>query len=286
MATQLAETFEQGRDDDDHGSVEQSGARDFEAEAREHGWTPKEVFKGDQSRWVDAETFVKRADEVMPLLKKKTEVQDRRIADLEKTIRQQTKLLSSAEQRSYERAVAELKEQRDDAVEAGDKKAVDAIGEKITALAKELPTEKPATYTAAQAKKAYAEWRVENEWYDKGALASASPAESSARAYADALTDLHSEKADDMSPTEFFAMISGLVVEKYPALTGKAPRAKPASDVAGPTNGRGNGGGAKGFNDLPNDAKQACDALARRKALPGKDLTEQRAYYAKHFDWN
>ena len=39
--------------------------RDIEAEARKHGWRPKEEFKGDPARWTDAETFVKRADEVM-----------------------------------------------------------------------------------------------------------------------------------------------------------------------------------------------------------------------------
>lgn len=39
------------------------------AEARQLGWVPQEEFRGDQSRWVDADSFVKRGHEVMPILK-------------------------------------------------------------------------------------------------------------------------------------------------------------------------------------------------------------------------
>jgi hypothetical protein len=56
-----------GEDGDDPNVNDQ--ARDFDAEAREHGWRPKDEFPGDAAKWVDAETFMKRADEVMPLLK-------------------------------------------------------------------------------------------------------------------------------------------------------------------------------------------------------------------------
>ena len=39
-----------------------------EQEARTLGWVPQEDFRGDKSRWVDAETFVQRGHEIMDLL--------------------------------------------------------------------------------------------------------------------------------------------------------------------------------------------------------------------------
>lgn len=280
MATQLAEPIGQEADNDT-----QSGARDYVAEAKQHGWTPKEDFKGDPARWVDAETFVAKADEVMPLLKKKTEVQDRRIADLEKTIKQQAKFMEGAEKRSYDRAVAELKIKKRSAVEAGDTREVDALDDEIDKLKADATAGAKQDDIAEQAQEAYADWRLENRWYDKGALASASDLESDARVYADILAGKNQKKADSMAPADFFAWLGEQVLEKYPALNGKGPRPKPASDVAGVTAGRANGS-AKGYSDLPNDAKQMCDRLIRRGAIPGADEAAKRAYYAKNYDWS
>src|SRR6478752_6584298 len=120
MATAPAEAFEPIEGDGSSADTQSAPPRDFEAEAKEHGWTAKEDFKGDPARWVDAKTFVEKADEVMPLLRKKTEVLNRRVEDLEKTIRQQTRLLSTAEKRAYDQAVADLKEKQERAVEDGD----------------------------------------------------------------------------------------------------------------------------------------------------------------------
>jgi hypothetical protein len=283
MATQLAEPIESAPEVADNDTEQQSQApRDFEAEAKQHGWTPKDEFKGDPSRWVDAETFVTRADEVMPLLKKKTEVQDREIAALKKAVSQQTRLLATADERAMARALADLKAQKHEAVEAGDTKAVDAIDEKIDTLKAEAKAPAAEPVTLEQAEEAYADFQLKNRWYGKGALPSASEVEAEARVFADALAAQNKKKADSMAPADFFAWVSEQVHAEFPALTAKQPRQKPASDVSPPTNGRGASGVAS-FASLPKDAQQACDKLARMGALPGKDLAEQRAYYAKNF---
>ncbi len=61
-----------------------------EQEARALGWVPREEFKGDEERWVDAEAFVERGKHIMPILQKNNErlqaqlrERDQRLAKLE-----------------------------------------------------------------------------------------------------------------------------------------------------------------------------------------------------------
>lgn len=41
--------------------TKQTEVADHETKAREMGWTPKEEFKGDPDKWVDAKDWVERA---------------------------------------------------------------------------------------------------------------------------------------------------------------------------------------------------------------------------------
>src|SRR3990167_11082395 len=56
---------------------EQSEPNAVETEARSMGWVPKEEFRGPESQWRDAEEFVERGHNVLPivnsLLKKERE---------------------------------------------------------------------------------------------------------------------------------------------------------------------------------------------------------------------
>src|SRR2546421_12509972 len=44
-------------------------AEETEVKAKELGWAPKEEFRGNPEKWVDAETFLKRGEEILPLVK-------------------------------------------------------------------------------------------------------------------------------------------------------------------------------------------------------------------------
>ena len=51
------------------GQEEHSPISETEISARAMGWRPQDEFGGDPERWVDADTFVARGEQVMPLLK-------------------------------------------------------------------------------------------------------------------------------------------------------------------------------------------------------------------------
>lgn len=281
MATQLAEQAEETpliTESDDDGAP-----RDFEAEARLHGWTPKDDFKGDPSRWVDAETFVTRADEVMPLLKKKTQHQDREIAELKRTV----KRLAKAEQAAYDNALADLRAKAEAAVESGDLAAFRKVDGQIETLRKEAEADADPTH-GEDPQEAYEAFRETNAWYDKANLASASEMEVDARLFADRLADKYVKQGlqQEVAPTEFFARIASETEAKYPLLKARRTREKPPSAVEGVTPGNGSRNAKTGAN-LPAEAKEHAERYLRMGIY--KDCkTKAEAYdrFAKDYTWN
>jgi hypothetical protein len=98
--------------------------RDYEAEARQQGWRPKEEFQGDPDRWTDAETFARRADEVLPILKKRDRILKQENDTLKRDLKATDRSRSMAlEKRAYERALSDLEKRQAEAVENGRSRA-------------------------------------------------------------------------------------------------------------------------------------------------------------------
>lgn len=267
----------------------QVAQRDFETEAREHGWSPKEEFKGDEAKWVDAETFMKRADDMLPLLKAQRDRFKRDYEALKKDVKRMSAHMEGVEKRSYERALADIEQRHSQAVEAGDLKAANAAAKEMREL-KPVEERNPAELKA-QAEEALDAFRDENPWYDKANLAGASETEQLGRIYWDRMVDKNIELTKTMAPAEFFAYVTNLTKDKYPALFTKAPREKPGSAVEGVTAGRPRGS-SKSWDNLPADAKRTFERYQKNGLLGvkptgdrEKDLAASRVYYAKNFDW-
>lgn len=116
-----------------------------ERKARELGWHPKDEFLGPASKWVDAETFIKRGQDILPVLRDnnkrlldRSEKQGSEIADLKKTLTEQTAALKelremarNANQRGYDRALVDLKRDQREAVASGDTDRFEKVTEQI-----------------------------------------------------------------------------------------------------------------------------------------------------------
>jgi tetratricopeptide (TPR) repeat protein len=271
--------------------VVETGARDFEAEAREHGWVPEGEFKGDSSRWVDAETFMKRADEMMPLLKAQNARLKRDLDSLKKDLKRATAHFEGAEKRAYDRAKADLEQRIEEAVESGDLQAARAAMKDLGELKPTDTDAAPAKATKEEAQEALDDFREANPWYDRANLANASELDINARLYFDRMIDRHIDKTKDLAPAEFFGFIQGLTEERYPQLKAKPARQKPASAVEGGTSGRARGS-SKSWDALPETARRQFEKFQARGILgvkatgdKDKDMAASRAYYARTFDW-
>lgn len=277
-------------EDGEEGS--QTTVRDFEAEAREHGWRPKDEFPGDPTKWVDAEAFMKRADEVMPLLKAQNTRLKRDFDALRKDLRRATAHFEGAEKRAFEKAKSELEERIEAAIETGDLEAGKAALKEIGEL-KPTGDQAQPKYTEKEAYEALDQFREDNPWFDRANLGGASDVEINARAMFDRIVEKRSRemvRGDEPPPEEFFAGCAEEVLAKYPALKGKPPRQKPSSAVEGGRPG-GQRGSTKTWDNLPEPARRQYERFISRgigvksTGDAEKDQAAARAYYAKTHDW-
>lgn len=260
-------------------NLEQQTERDYEAEARAQGWVPADEFKGDKSRCVDAETFVKRADEVMPLLRKQLSHYRAELDQMKREI----KKVRKSEQASYENAYADLKSQMEKAVETGNVAQFKALDAKADELRKGMAEDTPVADQQKEAARAFSAWRDDNEWYDLGGLPSATETERKQRVYFDRMVEANEDKARTMAPAEFISFIGDLVEAKYPPQRTARPRG--TESVAGVTRTAQSKSAKTGVN-LPADAKAAAERYMRQGIY--KVETKEQAWnlFAKDYDWS
>jgi hypothetical protein len=238
--------------------------RDYDSEAKKQGWRPREEFTGDDGRWIDAETFVKRGEELTPFLKSNNKILEAKLARLEKKLAAQDKV----ESRAYDRAVAELKAKQEHAVEMGDVEAHRVVSKELDELKSAPPEKTDAGDDVQSAVQAFA---AANPWYSKSG---------EARDYADFIAQgKYAPLAQTMTPAEFFDFIAEKTVAMFPDLAkGVEVRQRPRSMVEAPTN-RGMQRGQKTFADLPVEAQRMADKFVKM------GVVKDRATYVKDYQW-
>lgn len=117
-----------------------------EAEARKAGWRPLAEYKGPPGQWRTAEEFLKRGQDILPMVRKdllrerergnnmEAEIKALRttVDDQKAVMEDLLKMARTASEAGYKRALEELKAQKRQAAQAGDIAGVVAIDEKIS----------------------------------------------------------------------------------------------------------------------------------------------------------
>ena len=123
------------------------GARvELEARAKRAGWVPREDYRGNQDRWVDADEFLRSAEENLPRAKERNAMLDRKLRRNEQelaALRQgMDELRAHAarnEQRAYEAARTELLAQQQQAVQSADTATYNATSAQLAKLEEQKP---------------------------------------------------------------------------------------------------------------------------------------------------
>lgn len=272
-----------------------------ESKATELGWVPKEQFKGDPEKWIDAETFVKRGEELMPLLKAANRRQKEQIERLEGQLSETRATLASAtdaiealKETTSKAAIAEVKKQKAELKNQLKEARVDDdldreldIQEKIRevdeALAEaEAPQKREAVkddepevdYTKTPE---FQSWLKENPWFGKD------PRKTNV---ALGISNALRAEGDTSVGKEFFDKVT----KELDALFGRSQddrRSSPSKVEGDGRTTRANGGG-KTYADLPEEAKQACERTASRVVGKGKAFADMKSwrehYTAKFFE--
>lgn len=225
-------------------------APEVEEKARKMGWTPKEEFKGDPEKWRGAAEFVERGETMLPIMRKTVEKLERKLAETEKTMKEFAEFHTKTEQRAYEKAYRELKEQQIKAVSAGDAAAFMEADKELATLQQEAATKaKPQSGAHPD----YAAWVEKNRWVEDDP-------ELAEEAEVQAL--YLRNKGTKLEGADFLNEVAKRVKERRPEKFGN-PRRSAAPSVEGSTPGPRKAGG-KTFADMPKDARDACVTFESR----------------------
>jgi hypothetical protein len=252
---------------------------EVEQEARVLGWKPKEEFSGDPEQWRDADEFLRRGKEINGFLRKDLEKiqreltrRDQELAEVRSTVDEFRKYHEQTEDRAYKRALKELQERKKDAIEAGDGEAVIAVEEEIDGLkearrAKEATPSKPAADTSGENVKVFQEWVAENQWFADNV---------DLRATANGFSDIVRVENPNLVGRAFLDEVTKRIKKAFPDRFENPNKSQPSA-VDGGGSPRPTGSKKPGYNDLPAEAKAACDKFVKAKLLT------QEQYVADYF---
>lgn len=277
----------------DQEEQEEQVDEDLLQEARTMGWTPKDKFKGDPDKWVDAEEFVEKGRHVMPILlennkrmRKELLTRDQKIDNLQKAVESSQAALkalekhyTAANKRAVETAKVQLREQIRQAREEGDVDTELTLTDQLDDLkhAKPdpiIPEETPDDESnKPKLDPSFLAWKEENPWFEQD--------KKRTKTILRIAEDLRDE-GTDLTGREFFDECTR-ILEKQEAR-------RPNSGKVEGGQQRGGGGGGKSFSSLPQEAKEACWEDVEVLVGPGKTYKTkadwEKAYAAIYYAEN
>lgn len=266
---------------------------EVEQAAREMGWRPKEEFRGDESKWVDADTFVSRGEHFLPIIKADRDRARAEAVELRASVAETQRLLAEARdaieglkeyqtvetKRQVEQARKDVARQLKEARELGDTESEVALLDQLVELreakaAAPAPAPKPAAAPAPSAEDpVFTAWKEANPWF------ATNPRQ---RGLAMGIAEEVRAKHPTLTGKPFFDKITEEMQEYL-----SPPEGRPASKVAGgrPTPGSaGSGERKRSFADLPADAKEICTRQAKRLVGPGRAFKDDAAWQAHYVE--
>jgi hypothetical protein len=248
-----------------------------EIEAQQFGWVPKEEFKGDESQWRDADEFLRRGQEINGFLRKdlekirgKNTVLERELQAVRQAVSEFKEFHEKTEQRAYDKALAELKAQKKEAIREQDGDTVVEIDDAIDELKASRTTPKPEVKTnEAVYQQQFVEWSAENPWFSK---------DKSLQAASNGYADIVKAENPTLVGREFLDAVAEKVKEAFPEKFQNTSRERPMAVEGAQSTPRSNST-KKSYADLPADVKAQCDIFVGQKLLTReqyvKDYFEQ-----------
>jgi hypothetical protein len=250
--------------------------------ARRLGWRPQEEYNG-RREWVPADKFIETAEKELPVLRENLRRLDslytKDVSSLKNELTEVKQVLTDfrefstrAEQRAYEKAKREIEEKRDVAVAHADTESFKAAQRELEELDKTVKpkapeVEKPKIDTPDPA---ITSWIAENPWFTTDATM---------MAYAKAQDQFLMAAKPGLTVAERLAEVKDRTKKEFPDKFGN-PKREQASSVAEPGAPPTRQKKGKTYDDLPPEAKAACDKFV--KSIPGY----KREDYVKDYDWS
>ncbi len=211
---------------------------DVERQAMAQGWKPKEEFKGNPEDHISAAQFMRVGSII-----EKARSGDKEIKELKKTLDFLAKHVKEEKEHAYERALQQLKMERDTAIEVGDKYRVHDLDRQISEFKKPNFEESQPVISDDEAVKQFVQ--KNGDWFNTKTLTNTALMQEAIE---------FEQKLDPSIPTTERLQ----KVEEYMA----KKRTTPKENVLGSTTeARPTKSGKKSFNHLDAVQKQICKQL-------------------------
>lgn len=265
---------------------------DFESEAKAQGWVPKEEFRGSDTDWVDAETFVRRGKEIMPILRKNNEKLLKELSEAKKAAeeaRSVAKEFREFQKQQFEKKTKELevqleqlKQAKRDAISTGDGDRVLAIDDAIDEIKEQrIEAKQELKQAEEQVKKVEQpaitadpilnDWLGRNEWFGQDVRLTG---------IANGLGEALRKENPSLQGKAFLDKLDEELEAIMPDKLGKKKQTfnpmegSPTTNRPAPTSSK-----KKSYDNLPEEAKKACDRFVSQKLMT-------REQYVSEYDWN
>jgi hypothetical protein len=259
-------------------------------EARMFGWVPREEFRGSDDEWVDADVFVKRGKEINPILRKNNETLMKKLEEKSKeidSIKADVQEFKKFQKESFERKqvelevqIAELKTRKREAIAEGNGDLVVDIDDQIDEIkeaqreakeeAKKKPEAEPVKTAEIPEDPSLQAWLGKNTWFGQ---------DTEMTDVANGLGASVRRQFPHLSGQAFLDKLDEKIVEYFPhKVLGNKARGS-AVDSSGDVRG-GSNSGKKSYDNLPADAKQACDRFIKNGWIKNKQE------YVDSYDWS
>ena len=260
-------------------------------EAESQGWVGKDRYRGNPTDWVDADVFVKRGREILPILRKNNE---RLMEDLNATKEQLKEFREAAEEfkkfqrESYERKaadyetrIAEIKSSRAQAITDGDGQKVNALDDALdeakdglkearAEAAKSVQVETKAPPTEQRVDPSLQSWLDRNDWFGKDRRLTG---------IANGIGESLRLEEPDLKGEKFLERLDEILSEELPNKFGKKTNGRGSTVESGSGRQSRGSSSAHSYDNLPAEAKKACDRFVSQKLIT-------REEYVKDFDWS
>lgn len=258
------------------------------AEARALGWRPKDQFKGDPAHWVDADEYVRRGQQIMPILKQNNQrlsdelaTTNRKLNEALTVINELKELGASITKERVQAARRELLTQIANAKKEGDVDLEVELTDKLTELKAAAPAPAPAPAAAPAPADGVdpdlIAWQREpgNEWFGTDRRRTMLAIGIAQELRNDPMTK-------NLSGVAFYRLV-GQEVKKTLGEEETTPAASKVASAGRSSSSSQSTTGGKGYANLPPEAKEACDRQAKRfVGTPGfKTEADYRAHYSK-----
>jgi hypothetical protein len=238
------------------GDLPAEEVQEIEKKARRLGWVPKDEFRGDETRWIDADKFVERGETEIPLMRNDISRLHKQIDEMQGTFKEFSEYHRQTEKRAYDRARADIEAEMKAAVSEGDLEKYDKANKELNDL--KPPPEQTNTQPVDPL---FTQWHATNQWYNKDVWMTAD---------ADKVSNVLANSRSDLQGIDLYNEVTKEIVKKYPESFSN-PRRNEPDELGNPPSGP---SGKKNYANMDKEARDTCDRFVKEGLMKQEEYVK------------